>query len=256
MSIIFILQVALKMSETIRWMEQEQDKPLLDYLSKQTLLDLENCDKLLNCIPSIMIHRFQHIKVLQVQECGSLVEIFESEGVDSNEGNNSLLQYEIHKLRLYSLPKLMHIWKNHGGILGFQNLKKLDVGSCNNLKNVIPPSILRSLLQLEEISIYECETMEEIVANEETNEPMIILPKLSSLVLNHLSSLRCFYAGSCSIELTSCDRIIIRECSMQIFCCGTVSTPKLKTFEFEDEKIDCPNEDLNKIIQQHHKGKV
>ncbi|RDY06550.1 hypothetical protein CR513_09444, partial [Mucuna pruriens] len=54
-------------------------------------------------------------------DCGSLVEILESDGVDENgdEGyTKTPHNYDLQEMHLYDLPKLMHIWKNHGGILG------------------------------------------------------------------------------------------------------------------------------------------
>ncbi|XP_054787066.1 uncharacterized protein LOC129293242 isoform X3 [Prosopis cineraria] len=155
------LKVALQRSETINWIEQ--DKILLGYITRITELVFEGCEKLLNCVPSNMIHRLQHLKQLKVRECCSLVEIFESEGVEANEDEKhvvTLHEYNLQEMYLYSLPKIMHIWKNHGEVLSFRNLKKLNMGCCDGLRSVVPFSIAKTLLQLQELSIYECEMIE------------------------------------------------------------------------------------------------
>lgn len=228
----YLLQVALQRSETINWIEH--DKSLLAYLTRVTVLVVEGCERLLNCIPSNMLHRLQHLKQLKVRECGSLVEIFESDGVDANEDEEDamkLYDYNLQEMYLHSLPKLVHIWKKHGGVIGFQNLKRLNIGCCDGLKSVLPHPIARSLLQLQELSVYECEMIEEIVTkeeekiSEERNKVKIIFPALQWLTLYRLPNLECFCSSNYQIEMPSCRDITIKECSKMETCCyGTVST--------------------------------
>ncbi|KAI4346781.1 hypothetical protein L6164_007649 [Bauhinia variegata] len=226
-------KMALQRSDTISWIEQ--DEHLLGYLKRVTELAIEGCERLLNCVPSNMIHRFQHLKLLKVRECASLVEIFESKQVDTNEGHDSkVYNYNLQEMHLYSLTKLMHLWRNLGGvILGFQNLKKLYIGRCDELKSVFSPSSARSLLQLQELSIYECEMMEEIVSieddriSEESNQAKIIFPALQSLTLYNLPNLKCFCSTTYNFQLPLCRDITIKECSnMETSCYGTKSTPE------------------------------
>ncbi|XP_027924962.1 uncharacterized protein LOC114182311 isoform X2 [Vigna unguiculata] len=220
------LKVAQQTSETITCIEHGQK--LLPYLRSDTELVVQGSEKLLHCIPSSMLHRFQHLKQLKVHDCGSLIEIFESEKVGENEdegGTTTPYTFDLQELHLYDLPKLMHIWKYHGGILSFMNLKKLKIQHCNSLKNVLSPSMARSLSQLQELSVHECELIEEIITrdeklSEEPNKVKIIFPALQWLTLYRLPSLRCFCSNTYHFELPSCIDITITECPKMEVCHG------------------------------------
>ncbi|XP_028769458.1 uncharacterized protein LOC114726904 [Neltuma alba] len=220
------LKAAFQRSKTINWIEQ--DKILLGYITRVTELVVEGCEKLLNCVPSNMLHRLQHLKQLKVRECCSLVEIFESEGVEANEDKEhanamTLYEYNLQEMHLCSLPKLMHIWKNHGDVvLGFHNLRKLNIGCCDGLRSVFPPSIARTLAQLQELSVYECEMIEEIVRTEEgecNKAKKIVFPELKWLTLFRLPNLKCFCSSNYQFEMPSCREITIKDCSKMESCC-------------------------------------
>ncbi|CAJ1947302.1 unnamed protein product [Sphenostylis stenocarpa] len=248
-SISYTLQVALQTSEAITCIEHSQHL-LLPYLRSDTELVVEGSEKLLHCIPSNMLHRFQHLKQVKVHDCGSLVEIFESEGVDENgdEGcTKTPYNFDLQELHLYDLPKLMHIWKNHGGILRFMNLKRLKIRHCHSLKNVLSLSMARTLSQLQELSVHECEMIEEIITreeeklSEEPNKVKITFPALQWLTLYRLPSLRCFCSSTYHFELPSCHDITITECPKMEACHGNKGTSELpfvstKTNDFRAEE--------------------
>jgi hypothetical protein len=126
------------------------DEELLGYIKRVTRLGIVNCHNLLNCIPSNMMQLFSHLKNLTVGECECLEEIFES--------NDSMLQCELEDLELFSLPKLKHIWKNHGQVIGFECLAMITIKQCSDLEYVFPDvSIATSLPKLGMISVSECE---------------------------------------------------------------------------------------------------
>ncbi|MED6182040.1 hypothetical protein PIB30_024971, partial [Stylosanthes scabra] len=217
--------------ERSRFIEQDHHH-LLYYLRSETELFVEDSEKLLHCVPLNMFHRFQHIKQLKVRECGSIVEIFESKGLnaDGDEGcyTKTLYNYNMQELHLYDLPKLMHIWReSHGGILSFRNLRKLKIGCCDGLKSVLSPSIARGLRQLQEFSVHECEELEKIISDEEekiyaesiNNVKIIAFPSLKWLTLYRLRRLECFCSSAYHFELPSCHDIIIKECPKIEACC-------------------------------------
>jgi hypothetical protein len=97
-----------------------------------------------------MMQSFSHVKHLTVGECECLEEIFEL--------NDSMLQCELEDLELFSLPKLKHIWKNHGQVIGFECLAMITIKQCSDLEYVFPDvSIATSLPKLGMISVSECE---------------------------------------------------------------------------------------------------
>ncbi|CAB4321406.1 unnamed protein product [Prunus armeniaca] len=70
---------------------------------------------------------------------------------------------------------------------GFQNLTSLYVSDCNNLRNLLSPSITRGLENPKNLSISKCLKIEEIVTTEVVEtEDNGMLPQLSCLELSEL----------------------------------------------------------------------
>ncbi|MED6185080.1 hypothetical protein PIB30_053591 [Stylosanthes scabra] len=233
-------KVSQQTLERSRFIEQDHHHLLLDYLRSETELFVEDSENMLHCVPLNMFHRFQHIKQLKVRECGSIVEIFESKGLNAHgdEGcyTKTLYNYNMQELHLYDLPKLMHIWReSHGGLLTFRNLRKLKIGCCDGLKSVLSPSIARGLRQLQELSVHECEELEKIISDEEekiyeesiNNVKIIAFPSLKWLTLYRLPRLECFCSSAYHFDLPSCHDIIIKECPKVEACCKGMT----KTFQ-------------------------
>ena len=125
------------------------------------------------------------------------------------------------------------------------NLKRLKIRHCLSLKSVLSPSMARSFSQLQELSVDECEMIEEITSNEEKelseepNKVKITFPGLQWLTLYR--RLRCFYSSTYHFELPSCHDITITECPKMEACHGTRGTSELpflsmKKNDFRDEE--------------------
>jgi len=197
-----------------------------------------------------------------VEECECLEEIFES--------NDSMLEYRLSNvgecvyLNLYSLPKLKHIWKSPGQILGFPNLEYIFIMQCNDLKYVFPDvSIATSLPKLWRIDVSECKKIEEIIGNDCNHvEPQqqkakkFIFPSLEDIVLGKLPNLKCFCRSSfsCYVEMPRCHLLKIEDCpKMKTFWYnGILYTPRLDGFYVENLPVDI-DEDVNEVMQRHHK---
>ncbi|KAH7517457.1 hypothetical protein FEM48_Zijuj09G0066900 [Ziziphus jujuba var. spinosa] len=123
-------------------------------------LEIVHCKNLR--LPSHMMNRMNNLERMQVCGCESLETLFDSQrrpkSVDALPMMDCLME-----LILKDLPKLEQIWKNIGGEGDFKNLKSLDVRRCDNLKYLFSPHVAELLVELEEISVTECNMMEEIV---------------------------------------------------------------------------------------------
>ncbi|KAL5097445.1 hypothetical protein RYX36_001772 [Vicia faba] len=93
--------------ETVRDIDEE----LVGYIKRDLELQITNNHKLLNFIPSNMMHILSHTESLNLIDCGCLEEIFKS--------NDDGMQYQLNVIYLDSLPNLKHIWKNLGQSLAF-----------------------------------------------------------------------------------------------------------------------------------------
>ncbi|MED6204773.1 hypothetical protein PIB30_012010 [Stylosanthes scabra] len=225
----------LQQLETLRCItEQHQYQHLRGYITWETQLEVERCHKLLTCVPSNMMHLFQHVESLRVEQCECLEEIFES----SDYG------------------ELQHIWRNHASISGFEYLQYLKIRECHELKFVFPDvSVAKSLPQLRVLEVVKCNKMKEIISSNNNHSiqkkgAKIIFPSLWSIKLENLSSLSCFCPKYLHFELPFCVFLRIKECpKMETFCFGTVYTPSLRRLLVEEQRFG-RNEDVNEVIKE------
>ncbi|XP_044482456.1 uncharacterized protein LOC123208895 isoform X2 [Mangifera indica] len=142
----------------------------------------------------------------------------------------------------------------------FQNLKVLKVEGCHGLVNLTTPSMARSLVQLRELRISNCEMLIEILENEGdamSSSEQVVFNNLNKLSLEYLDGLSFFCSGNYSLNFPSMEELIIKGCSnMRPFSQGMVSTPMLHKINYEKEEVEIGGNDLNSTIQQLHKKKV
>ncbi|KAL8127897.1 hypothetical protein AgCh_014733 [Apium graveolens] len=76
----------------------------------------------------------------------------------------------------------------------FFNLGSLTIRSCSKLKYLFCTSIAKSLVQLQELSVYDCESMEAIIMNDGTSDGEIVnFLNLKSLKILYIPRLASFY---------------------------------------------------------------
>ncbi|XP_028081830.1 probable disease resistance protein At4g27220 [Camellia sinensis] len=125
-------------------------------------LTVRECPELSTVLlPFNLLQRLQHLECLSVVECEKLEQVFDF----GYEGEGMKLLSSLRDLRLEHLSRLKHILncssRQHVQLC---NLTYLYVNSCGKLKYVFQPSIAQALHQLEELFVYNCEEVEEIVA--------------------------------------------------------------------------------------------
>ncbi|PHT27493.1 hypothetical protein CQW23_32897 [Capsicum baccatum] len=136
----------------------------------------------------------------------------------------------------------------------FSKLKELTVRKCGKLRNLMSPSVARGLLNLRTLWIADCQSMEEVITEDEqqeeeimTNEPLF--PVLEGLKLQKIPKLGHFILTKRALEFPFLREVEIRKCpEMKTFVQqGSVSTPSLKSVNNDDKvKVD----DLNEWIHQ------
>ncbi|KAF3660618.1 putative disease resistance protein-like [Capsicum annuum] len=136
----------------------------------------------------------------------------------------------------------------------FSKLVTLEVLWCGKLRNLMSPSVARSLVNLQRLRIIGCQSMEEVITEEEQqgdeimcNEPLF--PRLEKLKLENLRKLGHFILTKQALEFPFLREVEIHKCpEMKTFVQqGSVSTPSLKNVNNDDKvKVD----DLNEWIHQ------
>ena len=110
------------------------------------------------------------------------------------------------------------LWHNHQLVPdSFCKIKKLHVGSCKNLMNIFPPNMLRRLQNLEELTIKDCNSVEEVFEVRGENVDEICdkgSTQLRHLTLNNLPKLKHVWTSDpetiltfqnlCEVEVSQC----------------------------------------------------
>ncbi|XP_031254302.1 uncharacterized protein LOC116112287 [Pistacia vera] len=214
-----------------------------------------------------ILHRFENLKELKLYKC-KYKEIFSCGKEEKHTGRPTHQQIN----SLSDLPNLevLDIQWCDGlkslvpSSVSLQNLKVLRVTHCKGLMKLMTHSMVRSLVQLRDMSIIGCEMLIEIVENKgevdaTTTITEIVFNNLKKLSLQNLESLTFFCSGNYSFNFPSLEELFIYFCpSMNTFSRGILSTPKLHKIRYDWAVKDLKNggSELNTTIQQARKAKV
>ena len=204
-----------------------------DSFTKLKDVKVASCGRLLNIFPSSMLKRLQSLQFLKAVDCSSLEEVFDMEGINVKE---AVAVTQLSKLILQFLPKVKQIWnKEPHGILTFQNFKSVMIDQCQRLKNLFPASLVRDLVQLQELQVWSC-GIEVIVAKDNgvKTAAKFVFPKVTSLRLSHLHQLRSFHPGAHTSQWPLLKELKVHEC------------PEVDLFAFETPTFQ----------QIHHMGNL
>ncbi|KAF5470804.1 hypothetical protein F2P56_011293 [Juglans regia] len=179
-------------------------------------------------IPSSLINSMQNLQLLEAVKCNSLEAIFELEGLNLEKSSAFIACNNLRELKLRTLPKLKHIWKDGPQeITGFHELRLLVVSECHNLKYLFSPSIAKLLVELEEIEVQECNEMEAILAKARENEKSeVTFPNVHTLSLVRLRKLECFCVEANAFKWPSLTKVKVVGCDkLKMFVPRKVETP-------------------------------
>ncbi|KAL5166960.1 putative disease resistance protein [Glycine soja] len=247
-----------------------------DFLFKLTDLDLsyENDDNKKDTLPFDFLQKVPSLEHLFVQSCYGLKEIFPSQKLQVHDRSLPALK----QLTLFDLGELESIGLEHPWVqpysqklqllslrwcprleelvscaVSFINLKELEVAYCNRMEYLLKCSTAKSLLQLESLSISECESMKEIVKKEEEDaSDEIIFGRLRTIMLDSLPRLVRFYSGNATLHFTCLRVATIAECqNMETFSEGIIEAPLLEGIKTSTEDTDhlTSHHDLNTTIE-------
>ncbi|TXG69538.1 hypothetical protein EZV62_004473 [Acer yangbiense] len=256
------------------WQTQFEDSLNLQCYPKLSKMTATNCHSLKNLFTASIARNLSQLKQLYVKNCGINAFVF------GDKVTFPSLE-EIKSLYVTGLGNLKQIWKQDSKVdTILQNLESLVVRTCGGLVTLLPPStsfqnltVLRvqdcrlitlissstakSLMQLKEMEIKDCNMMAEVVIGDGAGmEDEINFKNLKSLELISLSTLRRFCSGNYNFNFPSLEILKVENCpKMLIFCSKTTNTPMLRKIELDWESYYC-NGDVNKTMERIHKKKV
>ncbi|CAI9270318.1 unnamed protein product [Lactuca saligna] len=201
------------------------------------LLNLKNLEKL-----SITRKLKDFILLLRkINGESKIEEVFEvAEGTNEDvdiETQSVVVFEKLKEVTLGGIYNLKHVWKsNRWIVLNFPNLTKVSIESCKLLGHVFSSCMVGSLLQLQELQISKCESMDVIVKQVEDSETRptteVVFPCLKSITLHNLPNLMGFCLGKEAFEWPSLDTLKIKYCpKITVFTNGQSTTPELKLID-------------------------
>ncbi|CAI9270671.1 unnamed protein product [Lactuca saligna] len=244
-------------------------------------LDMKSNDNVEKIIPSSELLQLQNLEKINVYSCSEVEEIFETAleaaGRNGNSGSGSGFDESsqttttttlvnlpnLTQVKLERLLSLRYIWKgNQWTVFEFPNLTKVTICDCSRLEHVFTSSMAGSLLQLQELHISMCRHMEEVIVKdasvvvEEGEEKIdgkmkeIVLPRLKSLILEQLQSLKGFSLGKEDFSFPLLDTLKIKNClAVRTFTNGNSATPQLKEIVTTFGSFYIAGEDVNSFIK-------
>ncbi|XP_061944419.1 uncharacterized protein LOC133668529 isoform X1 [Populus nigra] len=177
-------------------------------------IEVRNCNSMESLVPSCWIP-LVNLEKIRVEECEKMEEIIGGTRSDE-ESSSSSSEFKLLKLRtlaLFNLPELKRICSAK---LRCDSLREIEVRNCNSMESLVPSSWI-CLVNLEKITVGECEKMEEIIGGTRSDEESssssskFKLPKLRYLALFNLPELK--RICSAKLRCDSLQQIVVRNCN-------------------------------------------
>ncbi|KAK0602519.1 hypothetical protein LWI29_034309 [Acer saccharum] len=183
-------------------------RPPRGFLENLETLEVLFCHSMSSLFPSwVLIQRLRKLKKVTVRLCKELEDVFQLEGLSYAKENPFLLS-SLESLHLSLLHNLRYIWKGPTQQVSLQSLTVVNVYFCSKLRYLFTLSLARSLLQLEELTVRYCDSLEHIVEIKEAEENVgggggndVMFPKLRILKLKELKNFINFYSENPSVNM-------------------------------------------------------
>ncbi|MBA0850160.1 hypothetical protein Goshw_026106, partial [Gossypium schwendimanii] len=138
--------------------------------------------------PQGFLRNLKHLEVFACSKFQAADELFHN-----REENQEHPLSNLQSLVLHELPELRWIFKGSPHSFTLQSLKVVNIDRCRKLKSLFPPSLIQSLVLLEELKIRGCQELVTLFADGEieskTSSRPLCFPKLKTLRINVCSKL-------------------------------------------------------------------
>ncbi|KAG4161099.1 hypothetical protein ERO13_D01G038100v2 [Gossypium hirsutum] len=163
----------------------------------------------------------KNLKHLEVRECCKLQVL--GELLHDGEQNQEHPLSNLQSLKLYQLPALRWIFKGSPHSFTLQILKVVYINGCGKLKSLLSPSLIQSLVLLEQFEIQHCNELETLFADPEIDGEIeskpsslpLCLPKLKTLSIEGCAKLEYVVPkpSSLPLRLPKLNTLSIEDCA-------------------------------------------
>ncbi|GFZ04920.1 hypothetical protein Acr_17g0004920 [Actinidia rufa] len=193
-------------------------------LRKLRILTVERCNFYVSFLPFELLNNLQSLEEVTIESVEGLRYLF------PHSIAQSLQQLEFLKIKECSSLERIIAKAEEGNpmdcaqAVGFPNLKIVQVEGCRNLRSLLSVTTVRSLQQLNKITIIKCEVLVEIISHvqegEDEDDDEILLPKVKSFEVRDMSSLKRLCSENFSLNLPGLKDLVVDRCPMM----GTFAT--------------------------------
>ncbi|KAL4273748.1 hypothetical protein GQ457_13G004770 [Hibiscus cannabinus] len=156
----------------------------------------------------------KNLKELAVRDCSKFQVVFEME--QNQEKSLSNLQ----SLELLGLEELRWIFKGSAQSFSLRSLKVVEIERCWELESIFSPSLIQSLIMLEQLKIESCDGLKALFTEPEndgaiesnTSSLPLCLPKLETLHICRCSKLECVVPITLAQGLPALASLQVSDC--------------------------------------------
>ncbi|XP_044482461.1 uncharacterized protein LOC123208896 isoform X2 [Mangifera indica] len=122
----------------------------------------------------------------------------------------------------------------------YQNLTHLILWNCGNIKYAFPPTIARTLHQLQQLKIRDCMALEEIVAKEEGANAVVnfVFPNVTVLKLENLPNLTTFYPEIHTLKLPKLKELVVTNCDKCLSYKSSIEESEIDSLDLKAISLD------------------
>ncbi|XP_052728349.1 uncharacterized protein LOC108328951 [Vigna angularis] len=215
---------------------------------KYLILSFEDDNNGKDSLPFDFFHKLPNLESLRVQKFSGLKEIFPSQKLQVH---NKVLA-RLKRLYLSELSELESIGLEHPWVQPFINLTGLSVKFCEKMEYLFTFVTLKSLVKLKTLIIKKCESIKEIVKNDDEDGcDEIVFGRLRSIKLNSLPKLVSFYSGNATLQCSYLKNVTVAECpNMKTFSQGVIKVSMFLEIQTSKDSDSIFDGDLNTTIQK------
>ncbi|KAK8661703.1 hypothetical protein V6N13_091299 [Hibiscus sabdariffa] len=161
---------------------------------------------------------FHNVEILRLEEVQNLTSLPLIKSWDEEEPQ---LFSNLVFLNLKSLPQLESIWELQPSchvIASFRNLKVVTIENCHKLKVIFSPCIAQCMVHLQQLYVYSCEGLEQVIGFSQEEENIenhypLCFPKLKTVKIEGCYGLKyVFPTNTLSQGLPSLESVELRDC--------------------------------------------
>ncbi|XP_044477900.1 probable disease resistance protein At4g27220 isoform X3 [Mangifera indica] len=179
-----------------------------------TVIKLGNLPELATFCRGIHTSEWPKLKKLAVKDCDKF-KLFNSEPKSLCLDQKDISLDLNFKCKAFHHDNSMEIGYNQHSTSFYQNLTYLFLWKCRNIKYAFPSSIAKSLHQLQQLEIQNCQALEGIVAKEDGTNTIVdfVFPNITLLGLKDLPELTTFYPGIYTLEMPKLKVFVVKDCT-------------------------------------------